>query len=271
MHWLYSVIVYWQLSSVKMGVPAMKVIRVQIEKDKLLSIPDVESTFFLALGHVANEINAITKMLYWAANTPAENDAEDHGRFTMMLLLILVLAGKLNESWELFNKSFFGTGLSRDYEPELDRKAATALQSLKSYFGSRNAANQIRNKFAFHYSPKDVGVVLPDIDEPLILYMDRESMPNNLFYFAETLLAQALLQFLEENVAKTSFDDLVKDFFDVSFWFNKVSDDLMDAIIRKSGEEFRVAGPEEVHFKALHDFSDIILPWFTDTSDAVDA
>jgi hypothetical protein len=61
----------------------MKVIRVEIGKYKLQDIPKDEYTFFLALGHAVDEINAITKMMYWAANTntPTKNDPEDHGRF----------------------------------------------------------------------------------------------------------------------------------------------------------------------------------------------
>lgn len=249
----------------------MKIIRVELEKNKLLSIPEDECIFFIVLGHVANELNAFTKMLYWSANTPANNEIEDHGRNTMELLLIRVLAGKLSEAWKLFKKSFFGKALSRGYESKLDPKAADDLQSLKKYFGSRNAVDQIRNRFAFHYSPEEVRAILPDVDENFILYLERGPEPNNLFYFSESLMTQALLTLLKNNDDQYSIDILAKELLNVSLWFLQVSDGLMAAITNKNGKELLVAEPEEVHFENIKAIQDITLPWFTDTSSAINA
>jgi hypothetical protein len=243
----------------------MKVVHVQLSKEKLLTLHTLESTFFIALGHMLNELNSFTKFLYWSANAPVRNNAEDQGKFATMLILIQILAGKLNASWELFQGSFFGSGLSHDYEPELDVKASEALQSLKRYFGRRNAVNLIRNYFAFHYSPNKVGESLPDVTEPLEMFMERESAPNNLFSFSETVLSHALLKFLEDNGMSMTFDDIVKEFFGASLWFSEVSDGLMDAIIRKGEVEFRSAEPKEVKFRRVKNFHKMSIPWFAET------
>lgn len=247
----------------------MKVIDVQLQKDRLLTVPELERTLFLALGHAANELNAITKMLYWAANAPANTDAEDHGRFTILLLLIRLLAGKLNESWELLRTKFFGATLSHTYEPKLDDRATSALKSLKAYFGKENDCTRIRNRFAFHYSPDEVAAVLPDIDEQLHLYLERDVAPNNLFFFSEALLSQALLTLLEQDDKKMSLEDLAGELFKVAAWFAQLTDALMHAIIDTHGEELRSGEPQEIHFEGLQEFRSVALPWFTDTSNAI--
>jgi len=248
----------------------MKVIRVEIGKNELLSIPELDYTFFLALGHVSNEINAITKMMYWAANTPIHNEAEDHGRFSTTLFLTRLLAGQLNEAWEFLQKSFFGTALSREYEPLLDGESANDLKSLKRYFSSRNTCNQIRNHLAFHYSADEIKGTLPNVDDKLLIYLERESVPNNLFYSSEILIAHALLQLLKHDGHEPTFDSIVEELFDVALWFAHVSDGLMEAIIKKNGKELRTTQPEEVHFDEIQPFQNIIIPWFTDATDVID-
>jgi len=64
----------------------MKIVSVELSKPKLLGMLDGERSFFFGLGHIANEINAVTKVLYWAAGAPGRNDAETHGRLTFLLL-----------------------------------------------------------------------------------------------------------------------------------------------------------------------------------------
>ena len=150
----------------------MKVIDIKLDKDKLLQLPELERTLYLALGHAANENNALAKMLYWSSNAPARNEAEDRGRFTLQLLFMRLLAGKLNESWGLLNQKYFGTGLSRTYDPKLDDVARQSFKSLKSYFGRENACYKIRNQFAFHYSPEEVTAVLPSINDELHAYLE---------------------------------------------------------------------------------------------------
>ena len=246
----------------------MKVTRVHISKDQLLAIPEAERTFFLALAHMFNEINALTKMLYWAAHAPDSTEAEDHGRLSTMLMLTQLVAGKLNEGWALFTKSFFGAALSKQYEPKLTGEPAEALMQLKRYFGTRNALNTIRNNFAFHYSPQNVASVLPEIDEPLYLYMDRSSTPNNLFYFAETLMANALLSVLSNDEPK-NLEDLVGEIFSVSMWFSQASDGLMDQILESQPDGSLGAEMEEIQLDKLPGLREIFIPWFSDTTDAM--
>ncbi len=247
----------------------MKVLRGELRKDKLLSIPEIEYTFFLALGHVSNEINATKKMLYWAANTPIHNEGDDHGRFTLMLFLTRLLAGQLNEAWEFLQKSYLKTTLGRDYADQLDAESTDDLKSIRRYFSSRNNCNQIRNHFAFHYSAAEISGILPSVNDKLLIYLERESVPNNLFFCSEVLIAHALLDLLGRDAGPLTMEDIVGELFDVALWFAHVSDGLMDAIIKKNGKEPRAGPSEEMHFAELEPFQSIRIPWFTDTTEVV--
>lgn len=246
----------------------MKVVEITLHRDKLLALPELERTFFIGLGHFANEINAVTKLLYWAAVPEKPNSVEDRGNFVMMLVLIRYLAGALNESWLLIDKKFHGTGLSKTYHPMLGEESSNEIKSLKRYFNRTNAAKQIRNKFAYHYSAEEVATALPHVEKELHAYLDNSTAPNNLFHFSEVLLGKAIVDHIESTVQKTSLIELVDELLEVSALFQHVADALMTAIITSHGEELRVKHPEEVLFEDLMKFKSVKLPWFTDTSDA---
>ena len=244
----------------------MRIIDVQLNKDRLLAISDKERTLFLAFGHVANELNALTKMLYWSGSAPIRNDAEARGQNTISLFLIRLLAGKLNESWELVRTNFFGNALSRTYAPKLDDKGLKALESLKQYFSKNNVVHEIRNNFAFHYSPAETAAVLSDVDEELHVYMQKDIVPNNLFAFSEAVLAKALLVLLKKMGMSNSLEDLLGELLEIAARFAELIDSIMFAIINQHGKELRMGSPQDVHFDQLQDFQSVTLPWFTDTS-----
>jgi hypothetical protein len=247
----------------------MKVIDIKLNKDKLLQLPELERTLYLALGHEANEINALAKMLYWASNAPARNSAEERGRFALELLFMRLLAGKLNESWELLGQKYFGPALSKTYDPKLDDRAREAFNALRFYFGRENACNKIRNQFAFHYSPEEVAAMLPGMTDELHIYLERDAAPNNLFAFSEALLAEALLEMLRQLRASASLDDLVTELFDVAAWFAQVADALMFTIADASSLDLRLEQPVDVVFDGLPDLQSVAISWFSDTSKAV--
>jgi hypothetical protein len=249
----------------------MKVIDVQLDQSKLLLLPKDERTLYFSLGHAANEVSALAKLLYWVSNGLARNEAEQRSHEALVLLFIRLLAGKLNETWVLLEKKYFGAGLSKKYDSKLDNAAKESFQKLRRYFGSENACNKIRNQFAFHYSPDELAATLPTMTDELHAYLQRDAAPNNLFAFSEALLAQALLLSLKSLGDYESLDKLVGELFYVEVWFAQVTDALMFAIGENSGLELRLKDPVEVKFEELPALQTMAISWFSDTSDAVNS
>ncbi len=245
----------------------MRITRIKLDKEKLLEIPETERIFFIALGHSINEVNAIAKMLYWAANAPESCEVEEHGKFSLLLLFITILSGKLNESWELLKKHFFGTGLSKVLEPQLEGEFLESLDKLKKFFGSKNSINTIRNQFAFHYSPEEMNRELPEIDDDLFIYLEPDRAPNNLYYFAELISANALLSVIEKLDPHDTYKELVDELFDVSVWFAILAEGLMVSIIDLYYEDSREGVFEEIEIEDLQHISNMYIPWFSETLD----
>lgn len=247
----------------------MKVIDVHLDQSRLLLLPEDDRTLYFSLGHAANEVNMLAKLLYWSSNGLARNEAEQRGCEALELLFIQLLAGKLHESWVLLDHKYFGTKLSKKYDSKLDNEANESFQKLKRYFGSENACNKIRNQFAFHYCPDELTATLTTTTDELHAYLQRDAAPNNLFAFSEILLTQALLELLKSIDDFDSIDKLVVELFDVGVWFMRVADALMFAIGDGSGIELRLKDPVEVNFEELPTFDSMAISWFSDTSKTV--
>ena len=247
----------------------MELTRIAIDKEKLFSLDESEITLFLGLGHLTNEINATTKLLYWSANATTDQEANEKGQLSLMFFLIRLLAGKLYEGWVLLSKHYFNSKLSKDYHKIINETASTAIKSLKKYFGPKNASKIIRNNFSYHYSPDEVSKYLRDFDGDLLAFLHEETAPNSLFDFAESTLLQALLNLLSENGIETSIKGLSNEFIDVSLWFSQASDGIMASIIDKNKGKLLVSEPEKIEVENLLKFDEIEIPWFADT-DAFD-
>ncbi len=245
----------------------MNVIKVRLNSEKLKQLPGEDRNLFIGLGHIFNEINAITKMLYWTCNAPQQNKAEENGQYAMILLIIKILAGKLYESWKFFKTLYFRTRISIEYDPKLNGEPKETFDKLKKYFRKGNHINTIRNNFGFHYSLGKTGEMLNRIDTDFDIYLERNVLPNNLFYFVEVLDAIALLDGIgfdiDNHDSEKELINLSDELLEVGQWFLCTADGLMDLIIEKQGVDNKEDEIEPIRFEDLREFTEIHLPWFT--------
>jgi len=238
--------------------------KVELDRNELLELSDDELTFFLAFGDHANEINAVTKLMYWAGGEDAAASPQAHGRQTMLVFLLRILGGKLFEGWQLLQKTLLKREMGRDVIPQLDERIGTHLEALKKYFGRENAAEVIRNKFGFHYSAEKLVQALADSDDPLLMYMDGEAAPNTLFYFSEVAIVDAMIGALREKGLERTLSDLVSEFFELAVSFSQVADGVMDVLIKHHVGDMRSAPPELIDIEPFPKFEEISIPWFVD-------
>jgi hypothetical protein len=93
--------------------------RAKLSKEGLQQLSPEERRLFLSLGHIANEIKALQKLLVWSSNFSTDHEPIVHGRISFSLMLLKILAGKLNEAHEAIRKSFYNPEVSRSYAPKL--------------------------------------------------------------------------------------------------------------------------------------------------------
>ncbi|MEA3459439.1 MAG: hypothetical protein U9R11_01990 [Chloroflexota bacterium] len=246
----------------------MTVYAARLSKAQLQSVPPEERSLFLSIAHLVNEINALHKLVLWASDFSSGNEVEVHGQVSLTLMLLKLLAGKLKEGHKLLRKRFYGTAVSRDYEPSLRQEGRDALAEIKKYFGrSNNNVNYIRNNYAFHYSPDELDAVLPHVPEDLELYVESGGSANNLYYFAEVLAGRALLRSMGASDDQAAYRQLVEEIPKVARWFAVVCDSLMTEFLRRHAGGIWEGKAVEVPLGELPPLLGVRLPWFTDTSD----
>jgi hypothetical protein len=244
--------------------------RFTLDKDKLDTLPENEYVLFHTLGHIFDEINGIQKMLYWASNEPKTDEAQKHGSNTLVIMLIQILAGKLNEAWEFFKKNYFRSELSRIYDSKLNNDAKEALYSLKRYYGKTNAIKTIRDKFAFHYSKDEISNQYIDETNNLLIYIYNIHYSNNLFFFSESIQIHILEKLLITIDEKYTIEKLINDLFKIVKWQETLIDLLMCEIIQNNKLVLHTAKVDKIELKNLQNHKDFMIPWFTDTSSMFD-
>ncbi len=245
----------------------MAIYRTKLKKETLQKLEPKERSLFFVLAHFANEINALQKFVLWSGRRLSDENAALSGQITLMLMFIRLLAGKLHEANELLNKKFYGTKISSMYNGSLSEEAQTALKEIKQYFRRKNVIDYARNDFAFHYSPNEMDMVLPQVlENELEVYIQNDGSANNLFYFAEVLANKALLQTINSEIDQASYETLINEVTRVTHLFTIVSESLIMEFLRRNQVDIWDGTSQEVSIADLPPFDSIIIPWFTDIS-----
>jgi len=241
-----------------------KVFKAVISKDQLTSVTEQERVFFLSIGHFANEVNVLQKMLLWSSDFDAQPDAVLKANITSALVFLRLLAGKLKEGHNLLSKYYFGARLSHSYDALLSKVAYDALAFLKQYFSKKNDVDHIRNNYAFHYSPLKANAELMDVPDDLELFV-AEDYGNTLYYAQEVLANRALFRSLGDEDLQKSFSKLIEEVLEVAKYFSVFTTGFMEALLNQHAELLDgVAQPVELG--TLPCLLDVQIPWFTDNS-----
>lgn len=235
--------------------------RFNIDRKKLDAAQEEERTLFLMLGHFANQCAILSKWVAWCGPRDGMPELEAKGRVAQSMMVLSLLAAKLNEGWELLQKQFFASKVSREYASKLEKDAQEALRDLGHYFGKDNAINTCRNEFAFHYDPgalKAHYATLPP-DEETIFYA-CEFSGCNLFHVAEMAAGHSLLSKLGKGDRQVGMELLVEETLKVSGWFQVVTANIATIFLNRIG----VVNGEEVKLNGLTAFDDVSVPFLSE-------
>lgn len=200
------------------------VYRFVFDKLKLSSVPQQERLLFFALGHLANEINALNKQVLWCFKPDAEPSVVARAQVSLGLMYLRLLAGKLKEGYLLLQRHYLPgqPSLATVYDRCLLPDARNALTFLKRYFGKKNNVDTVRTHYSFHYSPEELEAGIALVPDDLELFVSQ--MQGNSFYYASEVLAnQAMIRAVDADAeAQDVFGQLVQEIRDVAPTFNRV-------------------------------------------------
>lgn len=238
-----------------------KLYKLIIEKDGLNSIEATERSFFFALGHVANEINMLSKQVVWCSDFSSESDHIVKGQITLSLFSYRTLAGKLNEGNELIRNAFLSKKFAKSYVNSFNEEANEALNKIKRYFGSTNIVNKIRNNHSFHYSADNFNNNMDDLPDDLEIYLHK-TQGNSLYYASEVLASSAMIKSCGKSDFSKLFDEIVSELIHVSKLILSFSHQFMRAFMDKHSKILVKEDLEEIDLGEVPLFSEVQMPWF---------
>ncbi|GBE00416.1 hypothetical protein BMS3Abin07_02467 [bacterium BMS3Abin07] len=242
----------------------MDIKKITITKKQFDLLPEKEKVFFVQLGHLQNEITTLTKLLIFS-ETKSETEVIKKA-YTMQKLLIAKLSiGKLHEGWDLLQKNFFGSGLSKKYEPKLPPQGLTYLKNLKKYFGGKKLVSDIRNNFSFHNPSFDeISKQLKAIpgDTEFQVFLGKDYATTN-YYMAEEIVLNTMLNYVKKTTLQDAMNEIFKDLAEVSGWFIGFGGYCMVVLL----DEFM--GPGELKMETLEvegqgKVKEITIPFFVE-------
>jgi len=104
----------------------MTLYRTTLDKEVLLGIPEEERRLFLGLAHITNEIRGFQKLLLWSSDFQEEDPVLARGRITFSLQFLRILAGKLNEAYEVVTRYFLKSRTGRTFQDRLTEEGKDA-------------------------------------------------------------------------------------------------------------------------------------------------
>ena len=239
----------------------MKLLKINIPKSKLDTIPEIEQVFFIQLMHFLNELNILQKCVIVSSNKLASlTTIEKRGQISQSHFFIRILAGKLNEGWEMIRKDFFNTQLFKKYENLLSQKGKESLSELIGYFNDKNSkVRLIRNKFAFHYDKEKIKEEIDKIPQEELLEMYiSEHRGNCLYSLSDIVVNWAILNSIDSSNSQRAMKILIGEIaIKVSGCFQEFGGDCVRIIGEKLELDYT-----EVEIPEPPSIDDVKLPYF---------
>ncbi|HBL23361.1 MAG TPA: hypothetical protein DDZ40_04515 [Deltaproteobacteria bacterium] len=191
-----------------------------LSKTQFDLLPEKERILFVQIGHLANELTVLTKLLIFA-HTDSNLEVVRRAYTMQASVIARICIGKLFEGWRLLENSLFATSLSKKYEGKLPKVGAEILENLKKYFGKKNLIPEIRNKFSFHNpSSEIINNLLFSIpkEAELHLYLGTQHANSN-YYLSEEIISRAMLNCVQSDNLQQAMDKVYKELLQVSGWF----------------------------------------------------
>jgi len=239
----------------------MKLFEVEIPKSKLSLMPENEMIFFVLFGVLLNDLSMFQKFMIFSTNSKTTNQVVRIAQNMQALSLARFQIGILSEGWQLLQKNYFGTKVSKEYEPLLSESARKSLENLKCYFSTNeNWMCSVRNRFCFHYP--SLGEIAKLIDEApdseIFEIFMSEFFGNCLFSMSNTIVNFGILKHMGGSDLHNAMDKLLRDGVKVARWFGGFLGECLLVIAKRhlglQSTEVEIPEPPNIN--------DVTLPYF---------
>lgn len=242
----------------------MKLFKVEVPKSKLLLMPETERIFFVIFGALLNDLSMFQKLMIFSTNVTATTDVVRAAQNSQTLCLARFQLGTLSEGWQLLQKNYFGSGISKKYDPLLSKPAKESLENIKRYFsGKDNWMCSVRNRFGFHYpSSEEIAQLIDEVptSEVFEIFMS-EFYGNCLFSMSNVVVNFGILRSTGSRDLQSAMDKWLQDAKKATKWFG----DFLGECLLIIAKEYLEFAHSEVEIPEPSDIDEIVLPYFIKT------
>lgn len=170
----------------------MRIQKIPLRKHQIDSIPNPEKRLLFGMGHVANELAILQKLILVSSNENDQDEIQRDARLAQYLFFLELFAQKAVEAWKFLLKHTGEVWFS-DYMNDPDGRIASPFQSLDDYFKNPNLLKKVRNKLSAHYDVDAInrGIASMNWAAEHQIYMSEHS-GNSLYYAAEEVFLEVL-------------------------------------------------------------------------------
>jgi len=244
----------------------VKLFKLQISKDELLSIPEKELELFIQLTNFYNDVNILQKLMVISGNSREKADNNkivEMSLSSQALFFMRIQVGKLYEGWNMLGKHFFNNKtFSIEYHKKGSSQSKENLSKLKKYFGKNNLIENVRNNYTFHYSKKSSENMVKEIvnapDSKIYKAYLSEENCNCFYEIAHDLLNFSILKEIDSSDRAKAMNDFFQEIMDITKWFLDFTQDCILVISKK----YLQMNYEEVQIPEPQNLNDIRLPFF---------
>jgi hypothetical protein len=240
--------------------------KITFNSKRLAQIKQAHRNLLFFLGHVANEINCLTKLLLWSDMHLSQDDPRTKAAAAQATILVKLLLAKQLEANDVLAKSYYPHPMRSELARYMSADAKDAELKLEAYFSKRENTIHywVRNKFASHYELKQVGAHIQTARaaETLVTFLG-DNHANTLHEMSEVVMNRAMLAGIDSEPAK-AIEKAVGAVTQVTGWFLTFVDGFMIAVVDKSWPDD--AGWGDMVDIEAQAFDEIRVPWFADFS-----
>ena len=249
----------------------LDILRMDITKELLRKMTKEERCLFLALGHAANQVNALWKLVIVLTNGDESDPVKQKLEGAQTQIFVRFTIGAMQEAWRLVEGRFLKRPLGREYLPLLDAPAAAALDRLKKRFGKLNRLAVIRNNYAFHHPETDevdaafekAAAEQRTEDADWAIYFNK-ALLNTFFFVSDFILVHGMANALAESDVNEAHRQLLGEMAPVAHDLSEFTFGFALAIFRRYvGEELTMTLVAKV--KDAPDIDELRFPFLVET------